>query len=42
LKAAQSVDSAAISAQALQEGLKGPAVGARLDAARLAAITVAI
>jgi tRNA nucleotidyltransferase (CCA-adding enzyme) len=42
LKAAQSVDSAAISAQALQEGLKGPAVGARLDAARLDAISVAL
>ena len=42
LKAAQSVDSAAISAQALQEGLKGPAVGARLDAARLAAIASAL
>ena len=38
LKAAQSVDSAAISAQALQEGLKGPAVGRRLDEARLAAL----
>jgi tRNA nucleotidyltransferase (CCA-adding enzyme) len=38
LKAAQSVDSAAISAQALQDGLKGPAVGARIDAVRLAAI----
>lgn len=42
LKAAQSVDSAAISAQALQDGLKGPAVGARIDAARLAAIAAAI
>jgi tRNA nucleotidyltransferase (CCA-adding enzyme) len=42
LKAAQSVDSAAISAQALQDGLKGPAVGARMDAARLAAITAAL
>ena len=38
LKTAQSVDSAAISAQALQEGLKGPAVGRRLDEARLAAL----
>jgi tRNA nucleotidyltransferase (CCA-adding enzyme) len=38
LKAAQSVDSAAVSAQALDEGLTGPAVGARIDAARLAAI----
>ncbi len=42
LKAAQSVDSAAISAQALQDGLKGTAVGARMDAARLAAIAAAI
>ena len=41
LKAAQSVDSASISAQALQDGLKGPAVGARIDAARLAAISAA-
>ncbi len=42
LKAAQSVDSAAVSAQALQDGLKGPAVGARIDAARLAAISAAL
>ena len=42
LKAAQSVDSAAISAQALQEGLKGPAIGKRLDAAREAAIAAAL
>jgi tRNA nucleotidyltransferase (CCA-adding enzyme) len=42
LKAAQSVDSAAISAQALQDGLKGQAVGARMDAARLAAIAAAL
>jgi tRNA nucleotidyltransferase (CCA-adding enzyme) len=42
LKAAQSVDGAAISAQALQDGLKGPAVGARMDAARLAAIAAAL
>ncbi len=42
LKAAQSVDSAAISAQAMHEGLKGPAVGARLDAARVAAIALAL
>jgi hypothetical protein len=42
LKAAQSVDSAAISAQALQDGLKGAAVGARMDAARLAAIAAAL
>jgi len=42
LKAAQSVDSASVSALALQEGLKGPAVGARLDAARLAAIYAAL
>ncbi|WP_353141618.1 multifunctional CCA addition/repair protein [Limnohabitans sp.] len=42
LKAAQSVDSAAVSAQALEEGLNGPAVGARMDAARLAAIAAAL
>ena len=42
LKAAQSVDSAAVSAQALQDGLKGPAVGASLDAARVAAIAAAL
>jgi tRNA nucleotidyltransferase (CCA-adding enzyme) len=42
LKAAQSVDSAAVSAQALQDGLKGPAVGARIDAARLASIAAAL
>jgi tRNA nucleotidyltransferase (CCA-adding enzyme) len=42
LKATQAVDSGSISAQALQDGLKGPAVGARLDAARLAAISSAL
>ena len=42
LKAAQSVDSAAVSAQALQDGLKGPAIGARVDAARVAAIASAL
>ncbi len=42
LKTAQSVDSAAVSAQALQDGLKGPAVGARVDAARVAAIAAAL
>ena len=42
LKAAQSVDSAAVSAQALQEGLQGPAVGARVEAARLASISAAL
>lgn len=42
LKAAQSVDSTAVSAQALQDGLKGPAVGARMDAARLTAIAAAL
>ena len=42
LQAAQSVDSAAVSAQALQEGLHGPAVGARIDAVRLAAIGAAL
>ena len=42
LKATQAVDSASISTQALQDGLKGPAVGARLDAARLAAVSLAL
>ncbi|MBU3648390.1 MAG: multifunctional CCA addition/repair protein [Limnohabitans sp.] len=42
LQAAQSVDSAAVSAQALQDGLHGPAVGARIDAARLVAIGAAL
>jgi tRNA nucleotidyltransferase (CCA-adding enzyme) len=42
LKAAQSVDSAAVSAQALQDGLTGQAVGQRLDAARVAAIGAAL
>ena len=42
LQAAQSIDSAAISAQALQEGLKGPEIGKRQDAARLAAIESAL
>jgi tRNA nucleotidyltransferase (CCA-adding enzyme) len=42
LKAAQSVDSAAVSAQALAEGLTGQAVGARIDAARLKAIAAAL
>ena len=42
LKAAQSVNSAAVSAQALADGLQGPAVGARLDVARLAAITLVL
>jgi len=42
LKAAQSVNSAAVSAQALADGLKGPAVGGRLDAARLAAIALVL
>jgi tRNA nucleotidyltransferase (CCA-adding enzyme) len=42
LKAVQSVDSAAVSAQALGEGLAGPAVGERIDAARLAAISAAL
>ena len=37
-----SVNSASVSAQALQDGLKGPAVGARLEAARLAAIAHAL
>jgi tRNA nucleotidyltransferase (CCA-adding enzyme) len=38
LEAVQSVDSATVSAQALAEGLKGPAVGKRLDEARFAAL----
>jgi tRNA nucleotidyltransferase (CCA-adding enzyme) len=42
LKAAQSVDGPAVSAQALNDGLKGPAVGARMDTARLAAIAAAL
>lgn len=42
LNAAQSVDSAAISAQALEEGLKGPAIGKRLDEARQAAMAKAL
>jgi len=42
LKAAQSVDSAEVSAQALLDGLTGPAVGQRLDAARVAAIAAAL
>jgi tRNA nucleotidyltransferase (CCA-adding enzyme) len=42
LAAAQSVDSAAISAQALQEGVTGMAIGKRIDAAREAAIALAI
>ena len=42
LTAAQSVDSAAISAQALQEGVTGMAIGKRIDAAREAAIALAL
>ena len=42
LAAAQSVDSAAISAQALQEGVTGMAIGKRIDAAREAAIALAL
>jgi tRNA nucleotidyltransferase (CCA-adding enzyme) len=42
LKAAQSVDSAAVSAQAIEEGLKGPAIGKRLNTTREAAITAAL
>ena len=41
LAAVQSVDSATVSAQALADGLKGPAVGRRLDEARLAALDAA-
>ena len=42
LAAAQSVDSAAISAQALQEGVTGMAIGKRIDAARETAIALAL
>jgi tRNA nucleotidyltransferase (CCA-adding enzyme) len=42
LKAAESVDSAAVSAQAIEEGLSGPAIGKRLDNARQAAIAQAL
>lgn len=42
LAAAQSVDSAAISAQALQEGVTGKAIGKRIDAARETAIALAL
>jgi len=42
LKAAQSVDSASISAQALSEGLKGQDIGKRLEHAREAAIDLAL
>ena len=42
LAATQSVDSAAISAQALQEGVIGMAIGKRIDAAREAAIASAL
>ncbi len=41
-EATQSVDSAAISAQALQEGVTGVAIGKRLDVAREAAIALAL
>ena len=41
-EAAQSVDSAAISAQALQEGVTGVAIGKRLDVVREAAIALAL
>ena len=42
LKAAQSVDSASISAQAISEGLKGQDIGKRLEHAREAAIDLAL
>ena len=42
LEATQSVDSTAISAQALQEGVTGVAIGKRLDAAREVAIALAL
>ncbi len=38
LKAAQSIDGSEITAQAIAEGLTGPAIGRRLDEARLRAI----
>ena len=38
LEAVQSIDSAAVSAQALAEGLKGPEVGRRLDEVRLSVL----
>ena len=41
-EAAQSVDSAAISAQALHDGVTGVAIGKRLDVAREAAIALAL
>ena len=42
VEAAQSVDSAAISAQALHDGVTGVAIGKRLDVAREAAIALAL
>ena len=42
LKAAQSVDSAAVSTHAIEQGLKGPAIGKRLNSAREAAIAAAL
>jgi tRNA nucleotidyltransferase (CCA-adding enzyme) len=42
LQAAQSIDSTTISAQALNEGVTGIAIGKRLDAAREAAIASAL
>ena len=41
LKAAQSIDTAAISAQALAQGLTGPQVGRHLDEARIVALEAA-
>jgi tRNA nucleotidyltransferase (CCA-adding enzyme) len=42
LKAALSIDSAAISTAALKEGITGIAIGNRLDAAREEAISLAL
>ena len=42
LKAAQSVDSTAVSTHAMEQGLKGPDIGKRLNSAREAAIAAAL
>jgi tRNA nucleotidyltransferase (CCA-adding enzyme) len=41
LRAAQAVDTAAVSAAALAQGAKGPAIGERIHAARVAAVETA-
>jgi tRNA nucleotidyltransferase (CCA-adding enzyme) len=41
LEAAQSVDTAGVSAQALAQGAKGQAIGERIHAARVAALEAA-